>query len=61
MSTEQLDPLFQASVSMITLERSSWQCHCAGITYIPPKGAEPNAFHRFMQRLAFGFRWERRP
>jgi hypothetical protein len=25
----------------------------------PKKGDEPNWFHRWMQRVAFGFRWER--
>lgn len=42
-------------------ERSEWQCHLVdGFVVIPNKGGEPNAFHRWMQRLAFGFRWEKR-
>lgn len=41
-------------------ERSDWQCRLTGDTvYRPAKGNEPNWFHRKMQELAFGFRWER--
>jgi hypothetical protein len=40
-------------------EPSEWQMRCSGVVYRPSKGKEPNGFHRLMQRLAFGFRWER--
>lgn len=28
-----------------------------GVEFRPQTGQEPNAFHRFMQRLCFGVRW----
>jgi hypothetical protein len=46
-------------------ERSEWRCYPFGkqkthnIIYTPIKGQEPNAFHRFMQRLFFGVHWEK--
>ena len=41
---------------------SEWTAHVCGgwYTFTPPKGQEPNAFHRLMQRLAFGVVWKRR-
>lgn len=45
-------------------EPSEWQCRLLGgaqpVLFIPAKGDEPNAFHRFMQRLCFGIIWEKR-
>ena len=45
-------------------EQSQWQARLLGgsspVVYIPAKGSEPNAFHRFMQRLCFGVVWEKR-
>lgn len=38
---------------------SDWQVRHGNMIYRPFKGDEPNWFHRWMQRLAFGFRWER--
>lgn len=40
-------------------ERSNWRVEICGVHYHPVKGQEPNAFHRWMQRLAFGFRWKK--
>lgn len=40
-------------------EKSDWQMRQCNITYRPPKGMEPNWFHRWMQQIAFGFKWER--
>ena len=45
-------------------KRSEWRCSLFGqgddgIVYQPLMGREPNWFHRWMQRLAFGFKWER--
>lgn len=41
-------------------ERSDWECDIvSGFTLRPDRGDEPNAFHRLMQRLAFGFRWRK--
>lgn len=40
-------------------ERSEWTMHVADIQFTPRKGYEPNAFHRIMQRLILGIRWER--
>ena len=44
-------------------ELSDWVCYmfgsngADGISWIPPKGKEPNWFWRKMQFLAFGNRW----
>lgn len=38
---------------------SDWSAHMGGVTYRPLEGNEPNAFHRLMQRLVLGIRWER--
>jgi hypothetical protein len=40
-------------------ERSDWTARVAEIRFTPRKGYEPNAFHRLMQRLILGIRWER--
>jgi hypothetical protein len=37
---------------------SQWTCHLTdSFCYTPSKGKEPNAFHRKMQELMFGFKW----
>lgn len=42
-------------------EYSDWTCRVSpGVIYRPEKGREPNWFHRKMQYLVFGFKWERR-
>jgi hypothetical protein len=42
---------------------SPWRCYLfgsdRGVIFHPSKGQEPNAFHRLMQRLILGFRWEK--
>jgi hypothetical protein len=41
---------------------SDWKCEISspnGLVFRPVRGAEPNAFHRLMQRLCFGFKWVR--
>lgn len=41
-------------------EKSEWRCHLvSGVIFTPDKGNEPNRFHRWMQRLAFGIKWEK--
>lgn len=46
------------SITLNIPERSDWQCWVTGdVMYRPTKGSEPNAFHRLMQRIAFGFRF----
>lgn len=48
---------------------SDWNIYLIGspadvstsVTFRPRKGAEPNAFHRLMQRLILGFRWVKEP
>ena len=38
----------------------AWRCRVAPKHYWHcEEGQQPNAFHRMMQRLAFGFKWER--
>jgi hypothetical protein len=40
-------------------EPSGWKCEMIGsyLVIFPTKGNVPNWFHRFMQRLCFGFKW----
>jgi hypothetical protein len=46
--------------SIVKPEPSEWVCRITrDLTLHPNKGNEPNWFHRWMQRLAFGFKWER--
>lgn len=41
---------------------SNWRVHLMnGVVFTPKKNCEPNWFHRRMQELAFGVRWERVP
>ncbi len=50
---------------IIAHNRAGWRCRLFGgsaengITWIPDEGHVPNAFWRWMQRLAFGNKWER--
>jgi hypothetical protein len=38
----------------------AWRCHIGyNLVYQLEEGRQPNAFHRLMQRLCFGIRWER--
>lgn len=45
--------------SLVTPELSGWTAHLGSLHYTPLAGKEPNAFHRLMQRLVLGIRWER--
>jgi hypothetical protein len=39
---------------------SKWKVKIAGsLVLVPLEGKEPNAFHRLMQRLILGFKWEK--
>lgn len=41
-------------------ELSDWVCWIGGvISFVPPMDKTPNWFHRQMQQLVFGFRWEK--
>ena len=44
-------------------KQSDWQCTLIGgpngAVYNPTEGNEPNWFHRKMQELCFGFKWEK--
>lgn len=38
----------------------AWKCELISeIILSVEEGKQPNAFHRFMQRLVFGFKWSR--
>ncbi len=47
--------------ALVNIEPSGWQMTIVpGYVYRPSKAnGVPNAFHRFMQRVFFGFKWER--
>lgn len=40
-------------------KKSEWKMKASGVIYWPDEGKEPNAFHRLMQRLVLGFKWEK--
>lgn len=47
-----------AHLSFQAPPKPTWRCWIwDGLCYYVSK--PPNAFHRLMQRIAFGFRWER--
>jgi len=40
--------------------KASWQCQLTpDHVYLVVEGNQPNAFHRFMQRICFGLKWSR--
>lgn len=44
----------------ISLPTYAWKCElCKNTFWYVEEGKQPNAFHRFMQRLCFGIKWER--
>ena len=50
--------------SMITatiVYSTEWECELSPMTiFTPLDGCEPNWFHRWMHRVFFGFRWQRK-
>ena len=47
------------------IKYSKWECYLSGtntdgICFCPVEGNHPNWFHRLMQRLILGFKWEKR-
>lgn len=40
-------------------ELSGWTAKLGSLYHTPLAGEEPNAFHRLMQRLVLGIRWDR--
>jgi hypothetical protein len=44
----------------LTVPKYTWKCQLMEGTYWRvEEGKQPNAFHRFMQRVCFGFKWSR--
>ena len=38
----------------------SWKCELApNVVWSVEEGKQPNAFHRWMQELCFGFKWSK--
>jgi len=38
----------------------SWRCELApNVVWSVEEGKQPNAFHRWMQKLCFGFKWSK--
>lgn len=38
----------------------TWRCELTPkVHWYREEGEQPNAFHRMMQRIVFGFKWER--
>jgi hypothetical protein len=64
IATKQLHDVvdIKATHNTDTVEYSDWRVHVLnGVVFTPKKNCEPNWFHRRMQELAFGVRWERVP
>lgn len=59
IGVEAAGPVLSWPSNFTMQERSEWTMHVADIQFTPRKGYEPNAFHRLMQRLILGIRWER--
>lgn len=50
----------QFASASILLPKYAWKCQLHSNTYwYVHEGKQPNAFHRFMQRLCFGVKWSR--
>jgi hypothetical protein len=44
----------------LSMPKYSWKCQLTHGTYwYVEEGKQPNAFHRFMQRLCFGIVWSK--
>ena len=45
---------------VITPPNYSWKCELAfNLVLSVEEGKQPNAFHRWMQELCFGFKWSK--
>jgi hypothetical protein len=50
----------ESKYELIKPPEPSWQCQLTqGLVYFVVEGNQPNAFHRFMQRICFGLKWSR--
>lgn len=50
----------QEEFKLLMGPKMSWKCELHPNTYWHcEEGKQPNAFHRFMQRLCFGVKWSR--
>ena len=55
--SEMIDPYEHMIISQ---PKMAWKCELHPTTYWHcEEGKQPNAFHRFMQRLCFGVKWSR--
>ena len=49
-----------STYAFATHEKSGWYVELSkDFKYYPPKSGVPNAFHRKMQELCFGFKWSK--
>ena len=50
----------QEEIRALTFPKMAWKCELHPNTFWHvEEGKQPNAFHRFMQRLCFGVKWSR--
>ena len=50
----------KSSAGVVKNPEYVWKCGTApNWFWMREKGQQPNAFHRLMQRIFFGFKWER--
>jgi hypothetical protein len=60
MFEEDTSAIFPNQMKILLPEYSEWQVELMQGTVLRPlKGREPNAFHRFMQSICFGFVWRK--
>ena len=60
MDTKAEEVQFPDTVFITEPEMSDYSAHVGEFQYTPPKGLEPNWFHRKMQYLVLGIWWEKR-
>lgn len=54
------DEGFPGTFAFVVQEYSCWYADICGVSYVPNKGDEPNRFHRWMHKLAFGIVWSKK-
>lgn len=63
MDGDKLSMSESSFVSLRAPKPSGWQCHLTpgpfGLVLQPTEGNVPNIFHRWMQRVCFGFCWKK--
>ena len=55
-----IEPTADKGYKLLETLPDAWRCELSPNHYwYYPEGGQPNAFHRFAQRIVLGFKWER--